>query len=384
MIHFRPGSQVWQLVTMLSFVGEFPYRSIHLLGNERVIKTLINKLTMPQTYHNPQTDTAMTCRLLTVSSKGSSKTVRLYKSALPILEWIHSDAYRYYLNAFWDHRFPGDSAHRERNHRVAEAASICMRAGMEARPYLLPTLQNRALLDIIPSEAAMYLAKDLKKIGEAELNKTMFTRMVGALFSHGNCYAVYNTRDAVMKWSGMGEFKTLHSLTETARMNAGISYVDSAILLGRSEEIALNTLIDSDKSRRLEFRFDSIYRHIHFITMNESGIRQLRLLSVPDWKEQLLDLLFEPESRSYNRGLFEYDAQVNGFYIYSHLDGDIARLVRFKEAIHNQTGQFEVLCFPHQMSFVREYLGNRVTLKTIDLDLVEAELCPERRNLLER
>lgn len=129
MIHFRPGSQVWQIVTMLSFVGEFPYRSIHLLGNERVLKTLINKLTTPQTYHNPQTDTTMTCRLLTVSGKGSSKTVRLYKSALPILEWIHSDVYRYYLNAFWDHRFPGDSAHRERNQRVAEAASICMRAG---------------------------------------------------------------------------------------------------------------------------------------------------------------------------------------------------------------------------------------------------------------
>lgn len=378
MVHFRPGSQVWQLITMLSFVGEFPYRSLQLLGNERVLKALINRLTSPQTYHNTLTGDTMTCRLLTVSGKGSHKTIRLYKGALPILEWIHPNAYRYYMDAFWNHRFPGDTAHRERNHRVAEAAALCMRSGMEVRPYLLPKLQNRELLSVIPSQkTSMYLAKDLKKVGEAEMNKTMFTRMVGSVFASGSCYAVYNTREAVMKWSGMGEFKTLHSLMETARMNAGISRIDSAILIGQSEEIALNTLMESDKNRRMEFGFDSIYRHIHFIPMNSYGIRQLRLFSVPDWKAQLLDLLFEPEVRSYDRGHFEYDACVNGVYIISHLDGDIARLVRFKEAIKNQTGRFEVLCYPHQLHFLREYLGQLVTIKTIDMNSVEAELGPE-------
>lgn len=377
MVHFRPGSQVWQLITMLSFVGEFPYRSLQLLGNERVLKALINRLISPQIYHNTLTDDTMTCRLLTVSGKGPHKTIRLYKGALPILEWIHPNAYRYYMDAFWNHRFPGDTAHRERNHRVAEAAALCIRSGMEVRPYLLPKLQNRELLSVIPSQTSMYLAKDLKKVGEAEMNKTMFTRMVGSVFSSGSCYALYNTREAVMKWSGMGEFKTLHSLMETARMNAGISLVDSAILIGQSEEIALNTLMESDKNRRMEFGFDSIYRHIHFIPMSAYGIRQLRLFSVPDWKAQLLDLLFEPEVRSYDRGLFEYDACVNGVYIISHLDGDIARLVRFKEAIRNQTGRFEVLCYPHQLHFLREYLGQLVTVKTIDMDSVEAELGPE-------
>ncbi len=53
------------------------------------------------------------------------------------------------------------------------------------------------------------------------MNKTIFTCLTGALFfSLGYCYAVYNTRDAVMKWSGMGEFKTARH-EELARMNAG-------------------------------------------------------------------------------------------------------------------------------------------------------------------
>ena len=383
MIYFRQGSQVWQLVTILSFVGEFPYRSVGLIGNERVLKTLISKLTSPKTFRNPLTGDTLTCRLLTVSGKSSCKTVRLYKGALPILKWIHPSADQYYMESFWRHHFPGDSAHIERNHRVSEAALLCMSAGIEARPYLLPKLQNGSLLSIIPKEPVMFLAKNLKKINEVEMNKTMFTRMVGAIFSGGKCYAVYNTRDTAMRWSGMGEFKTLHSLTEIARMNANLSRMDSAILFGRSEEIALKTLRESEKDHRVEFRFDSIYRHIYFIPVDEFGIRQLRLFSVSDWKEKLLDLLFDPKTRSYDRGLFEYDACVNGVYVFSHFDGDIARLVRFREAIRNRPEPFEVLCYPHQLSFIKAYLEHLVTIKTLDIDLIESELNPKRRNRLD-
>ncbi len=374
MLHFRPGSQVWQLITLLSVTGEFPFRSIRMLGKERVLKALVTKLTMPQTIQNPQTETEMTCRLLTVTGRSSSKTVRLYKAALPILEWVHPAAYQYYMDTFWNHRFPGDSAHRERNHRVSETVMLCMRAGIETRPYLLPHLQNGGRFSVIPEGSSFYLARDIKKIGQAEMNKTMFTRMVGAIFSHDSCYAVYNTRAAAMKWSGMGEFKALHNLTEVGRLNAGTDQISSAVLFGESGEIALKTLLESDKSRRLEFRFDSIYHHIYFVPMDVCGMRQLSILSVPDWKEKLLDLLFEPEVRSFDKGFFEYDACVDGVYILSHLDGDIARLIRFREGIRDQTGRFEILCFPHQTDFLCEYLGRMVNIKTIDMEAVEAEL----------
>ena len=78
------------------------------------------------------------------------------------------------------------------------------------------------------------------------------------------------------------------------------------------------------------------------------------------------------------------DAKIGDAYVFSHLDGDLARLVRFKEAVENQRGNYEVLCYPYQMAFIREYLGSRVTIKTIGFDDVEAELDPERRDLFER
>ena len=98
------------------------------------------------------------------------------------------------------------------------------------------------------------------------------------------------------------------------------------------------------------------------------------MLTVPDWNEKLLELLFDPDIRSYNRGFMEYDASIGDTCIFSHLDGDIARLIRFREAMQTSAKRFEVLCFDDQASFLRSYLGPQVTLKTIETAAVEAEM----------
>lgn len=371
-IHFNRGSHVHQLVTILSFTGEYPSHSLFLLGNRQVMRRLVRRLISPQTFRNDATGEEHTCRLLTVTGKGHDKTIRLYKGALGLLEWLHPSAYKYYMGSFWQHKFPGDSAHRERHHRVAEAAAVCMNSGLEARPFYLPELQNRRIAVAVPEKPVFYLAKDIKRVGGNEMNKTMFTRMAGAVFSPGGCYAVYNTRNRVMKWNGMGEFKALHSLIEIGRMNAGVPRVDSAILIGQSYEVALRTLLETEKNPRLEFRFDRIYHHIHFVSMDAEGFWHLRLLTLSDWKQDILDLLFEKTELALNQGFFEYDAYIDGCYVFSFLDGDLARLIRFREALAGGTERCEVLCFPHQLRLLKEYLGDGVSFKTIQMkDLLD-------------
>ena len=372
MITVRPGSHAHDIITLLSFVGEFPVRSLYLLGNERVIKALVHRMTLLQEYRLPDdAQPRLTCKLLKITGEKSYKTLRLTKAAIPILDWIHPNAREYYLGSFWNHRFPGDSAHRERNHRVAEAAAMFYMANIQARAYDLPPFQNSEISLTVPEYPAYYLAKDLKKLGESEMNKTMFTRVTGVLFSYGEAYAVYNTRSALMKWNGMGEFKTLHSLIEIARLNAGIHKIQSAILFGESEEIALKTLLETEKNRRLEFRFDNIYQFIYFVPMNSFGIRLLRLFAIPNWKAQLNELLFDEDDLSKNQGVMEYDAFVDGKYVYSFLYIVIARLIRLREALQTGTHPFEVLCFPEQFTLLRKYLGPQIDIKTIDIDSVE-------------
>ena len=138
-------------------------------------------------------------------------------------------------------------------------------------------------------------------------------------------------------------------------------------------DLALQTLLESDKSRRMELRFDRIYPHVHFIPMTEQGTRLLRLLTLSDWHEQVLAAVFPERMRVRLPGVMEYDAQDGNTLILSHLDGDIARLVRVRQALEHSGAPYEILCYPWQSQFVDRYIGGRAQLREIGLpDLEDA------------
>ena len=371
MVTLRPGSHVWRLLTVLSAAGEFPAQSLHLLGSGRTLEKLVHRLELPQEVRSPAGAVLGTYKLLTVSGRRERRTIRLCKGALPLLQSLHPAALSNYLAMYGAYRFSSNDAHVQRNHRVAEALALCLGAGAEVRPYSLPPLQKQEIRQVVPDSPCFYIARSLKRLDSTEMNKTIFTRLTGALFCPDICYAVYNARGSVMKWSGMGEFKTANHLTELARMNAGIPQAGHALLLGECMDIALQTLLESDKSKRMELRFDRIYPHIHFIPADRQGVRLLRLLTLPDWNERLLSAVFPHEWRLTGPGSFECDARHEGRFILSHLDGDIARLIRFRQALENGAGPFEVLCFPWQAAFLREYLGGAVPLRLLSIDALE-------------
>ncbi len=368
MIQLHSGSHTHLIITLLSVVGEFPYRSLHLLGSEEVFKKLVRRLSDKQIIRHAETGKTVYAKLLKVSGKGQYKTIRLHSEAVPVLEWL--GLREYYVQNFCRCNFPSNVYHIERNHRVAEAMAMFLKVGLEIRPYMLPTLAEELTRKRF-SEPTVYPAKIIKASGTTEMSKTAFTRMVAAVFTYDECYAVYNTRSAAMKWSGMGEFKSKQNLIEIARMNGSINDVNSAILFGASGDTAIETLEASNRTGRLEYRFDGTYNHVYFFELNSNGIRHLRLFLLHRWKERLLALLFDERTRSFNNGHFEYDAYVDGAYVLSHFDGDIARLVRFKEAIEHYGYPNEVLCFPHQAKYVKNYLGSHFTIKVIDIETIE-------------
>ena len=383
MITIRPGSHVFWLMTMLSVVGEFPVSSLHLFGSARSWRDLVRRLDMVQDFRFPQPEEAYTCRMLNIANRGQLKTIRFYKGGLELLQKLDSEAYQYYLDSFSNHHFRGDIEHLERNHRVAEAVVMCMQAGIEVRPTRLAELQLEEKQSVLQDQAAMYLGRDLKKVLDTEVNKTMYSRMVGSIFYPGGCYAVYNSRNALMKWAGTAEMKVQLSLTNIGRLNGCSAEFDSAVIFGSSYDLALRILAAHSKERRFDLRFDLVYQHVHFVTLDPHGIELLKFLTTENWKEQLLDLLFEPENRSYNMGMFEYDAKVNDIYIFSYLDSDIARLIRFREAQSLHEFAYEILCYPEQVELLRSYMGTEAKLRTIELKQVLELVAPKRRSLFE-
>jgi len=103
---------------------------------------------------------------------------------------------------------------------------------------------------------------------------------------------------------------------------------------------------------------------------NSDGIDLLKILVLPDWHEKLMSALFAAEMRQKGYGSIEFDAYTENKYYYSHLDGDIARLIRFKESLYNREQSFEVLCFPWQLQFLKSYLSDSVSFRQLAMPTV--------------
>jgi len=377
MITVRPNSHVHELITFLSYVGEFPYASIHLLGNKEVWRKLISKLAHEQEYRFPDKADRITCRLLNVTGKGKDKTIRLTQKGLSVLGMVNSDALQYYNWAYPPQNRSGDTQRIDRRHRVAEASAFIRSTGIETDPCKLPPLQNLAIKKIVPKEPSFYISHELKHIEDDHVNKIGFSRITGMLFCPDNCYPIYNSRDYWMGWNGRGESKVKQYLASIVRLNAGMIPVDSALLLGKDYTVADLTLQHLRKVKRPEDRFDAIYNHLHFIPMDPFGKRLLKILTLPDWNSTLLNLLFEEDCLSGDSAIFAYDAFEDGTYVLSFLGSDIFKLNAFFSTVKAQRYKASVICFPEQVAFLRNFLGSGISLNTVSLDMVEEAIFSE-------
>ena len=127
----RPDTLVQNVLQLLAVVGEFPWQSLGLLGKTETVQKMVYRLSEPAVFRHRHTGEEVRTKLFVTNGKGREKSLRLYKGALSLLHWFHPGAYEYYMENFWNHHFPGDAAHRDRNHRVAEAVALCANAGVE-------------------------------------------------------------------------------------------------------------------------------------------------------------------------------------------------------------------------------------------------------------
>jgi len=374
-VNVKAGSQVYQLLQLLAYAGELPTSCLAMIGNERVWKEkLIHRLESVQDVRCSTSGEIYQTSLVTVSGIRGKRTIRLSRGALSVLREMDTHAHQYYMDAFGRHNFSGDIRHIDRNHRVAEGLALCHGAEITYQPHMLPELSKTKKIRELPASPRFYIARDIKQLGDEELNKTSYTRYIGALFYPGGGYIMYNTRNASMKWSISGELKMVELLDEIARMSAGLDNIRSALLLGSDAGTALQSILDSALNRNKACRMDHTFPQTHFVPLNADGPRLLKILTLPDWNEKLLTALFNNSQRRQGFGNFEYDAVAGERFVYSHLDSDLARLIRLKEAVKDDLHQIEVLGYPWQLQFLREYLGPSVVLTPIEMNDVEAAL----------
>lgn len=380
MIHFKPGSHAYNIIDLLSVTGEFPLCSLDILGSRQTYENVIRRMLIPQKIVDGQEN--IVCKLLTVSGQNGQRKIRLTKEALPILNWLGAEKY-YYENYMRSHR-SSSGEHTTRNARFAESVAMFRSAGYEFRPHKLPKLQAEKRMQIIGSAPVFYPAKMIKAFDESDVKKTGFTRMTGALLAHQRAYVVYNTRNELMKgFEGGSEIKSWYNVGSIAAFNAdcdnGTDHLP-AIMFGKSYNIAVTMLKALDELYKLRYSRKRIrpyyptYENVHFFTLDANGVRQLRHMKYPDWEERILTALFDKEELSYGRGFLGYDAYADGVSWFSFLNGDICGLRSFKMRAEENPKQWGVICFPHQLDLIWEYVGKKINVGTVTLDDIEKVL----------
>ena len=381
MFVLAPGSHAYRLIEILALVGEFPMATRHLLGKERFMYNLCYELNKVQDYFVPKTGERYRCQLIQLAGRGKKKTIRFHKRALPLLECMDPDAYRFYLDHYDHHHFRADEEHINRNHRVEEAAVMCLLAGIEVRPSRLPQL-SKDTRDIKQfAEPVYYLGKTIKRLNIEGLNKLRYARFIGLVFYGTGCYTVYNTRDVVMKLTDEGERKVQLELADICSFNTTFSKLKSCLFFGKDYQIALKTLRTLDEVRDPTKTFFTVYDYVHFIPVNTFGVRLLRLLTHPHAVQIILKRVFKGKTLSDGTGDFTYDAEGDGIFYLNFLDSDISKLRRFRQYLPENV-KWIVVAYPEQLEFLRALLGTEAKIKLIEISTVEKLLRIERRSLL--
>ena len=185
---------------------------------------------------------------------------------------------------------------------------MCLRADIASWPHKLPDPNNIDVRRNEISGSMFYLSIALKDFWEGEMNKTKFSRMVGAIVYPGGSYMVYNSRDTLMKWSGNGESKVQSYLSVALAMSTAAGQINSAILFGDDYLVALRTLEEAQRRRRYDLRFDNVYRHIHFIPLNEFGIKHSLLFTLYPFPFTLYPYHIPPNTKRKNANKYSRQA----------------------------------------------------------------------------
>ena len=118
----------------------------------------------------------------------------------------------------------------------------------------------------------------------------------------------------------------------------------------RGNNVALTTLLSSANRRRMDLRFDRIYPHIHFIPMDRQGVRQLVCCFSPTGRNSSSPPCSLGTETGHPGGI-ECDAKRGDILILSHLDGDLARLLRLKQALEHISAPVECCAFRGRRHF---------------------------------
>ena len=375
MIHFNEKCQAYQLVSTVALTGEYPLCLLELLGNKRMFRATLKKMTEEQTYYNDRTKETIKVKVFTIVGKGQGRCIRFLKSSYPILKW--ANLYEYYINSYGQSNFSGGEKHKERSFLIAETFGLLKSAGFECNPTKLPNLwqHNENNLSLMP-QPCFYHIRDLKGDKNFELKKTIFTRSVGSFFLHNRMYTLYNMGGQMIKLWENGETKMRHSLCELFCKNSTLQFLPhSAILFGKDIFDGVKTLrfiYNKRINRRKSYTDSTFYSKVLFLPSDETGIRLLRcMVACENFHFEAIKYCKDVNESELFSTIY-YIAIDRGVVYYNLLSCNISYFLSLKKLQEDKPYyKFVVFCHEHQLELVKKILPKNRNIYSFSLNVIE-------------
>ncbi len=384
MMSVRRGSHVWNLLCLIGEVGEIPQQSMGLMGSKQTVKRVVSKMCKMEEYLNPETGERIKVKAFNKTGSRWERTIRITAKGKKLLEWVGK--LERYKTVTYNCNLSSNDTHVLRNHKLAEVIIMLTRAGVscsqDENPKLTLSYPNQEAI----TKPVFYTSRTLKTVDPREDEKLRYVLTLGAVISSYRSYAVYNTRDKAMSWNGEGEFKTCHMINRLAFANSISAKVYGCIFFAKDEQVLLDTINQS----KVRFAFKTpdgrwtwkkrtsvqdIYEKIHYIPLDENGVRILRIMMLPNYLGRIRKMMFD-KGKVFD-GYTYKDGMTGDVQVALYIDGNITKLLTLKSIVEdkkNKDDKYEVICYDFQYPFVKELLGARVSYKLLSIDILEEAL----------
>ena len=362
------GSYAEKILIALCYSGEFAYSSLDMLDKNKIMLQRNARKLKAESY-------------IGITGKGSEKSMRLKKKGRELIEERYPELYSHYMRITDNGVVRTGKANVTdlwRCHRLAEVIFMLQSAGIYFLQSHKPNIDNESIDDavILPEDSGFfYTSKEMKNVDEIAKYKVSFTRILGMLSTSSNHYALYNTNQGLMRWNNQGENKAqkmMEDLINKSFVSERREYVDSAILFGKNMDVPYKVLTSKrgkKNSRGFEFlSFDNTFPNMYFLTLDDYGLFQLKLLTLDNWSKKLSETLFDKKEISDKSTSFDSDAfnkETNTIKI-EFISGNIGKLKRATMAYKfNKGANFEIYALEHQKAFLKKYLPKEFKINIV-------------------
>ena len=394
----KPKSQAQLLMELTAISGEYPAENIHrIIPSHSYAKKLITAL--------------INDKLIKLVNKGGVRGYRLEIKGKRKLLADNPTRYNAYLDGSTDtNKLRSDHPRRLRLHSVAEVYTLMHNAGVriyrDTKPqvYMLDASANPsqpALSQTVSGSSAyrtpknkgspnvngnrlsitipcFYSSREQK--GEDD-NAIRGSRAVGTLLTPTHVYAIYNTGGTESRWRESVEMRYRADVHDYICRNLLLEQYKGSpvngIMIGKSMDVLEKYLVTDGKTGASHNFFTKTYQPFYFITNDDNGEAQLKLLCDNARMTALKTAM--------QKGLMPADAKYPIEHDALTEDGNpvlfccllnIPRLVQFRAGIqlHGKIGQ--VIAFDFQQKVLERYLGGLVEFKTLSLEKLMERLYP--------